>query len=148
MVDVKRLEINDVIIDKVNKIRKRVKYIASNYIIAEDCKNGHPSIIVKDRLELLYTKRKKYVWTDWKKADIYFNDPFNKDDIFELEIHIECEVRSNGKRVQVRSGALSAMASCNEDCGDKFDFDKGMNIAARRFVLKWLSNRLEAQLKG
>ena len=148
MVDINELKVGDIILNKCNE-KRFVKYISSNkkYIIAE---TGHktPLIINKDNLEFCYTKHKKHVWTDWKKADIYFNDPFNKDDIFELEIHIECEVRSNGKRVQVRSGALSAMASCNEDCGDKFDFDKGMDIAARRLVLKWLSNRLEAGLKG
>ena len=77
---------------------------------------------------------------------LYFNDPF--DQCGDCITRIKCEVRSNGKRIQVRSGALSAMASCNEDCGDKFDFDKGIELAGKRLILKWLSNRLEAKARG
>ena len=142
MIDIKKLKIDDVLINKINKDKKRVKYIASNYIIVEDCKNGKPAIIIKDCLTL-YTK---YIWTDWEECMLYFNDPFRR--YSNCVIRIKCEVRSNGKRIQIRSGALSAMASCNEDCGDKFNFDKGVELAGKRLILKWLSNRLEAEARG
>lgn len=145
MVDIKKLKIDDVLINKINKNKKRVKYIASNYIIVENCKNEKPEIIIKDCLTL-YTKCKKYIWTDWEECMLYFNDPFDR--YCNRVIRIKCKVRSNGKRVQVRSGALSAMASCNEDCGDKFNFDKGAELAGKRLILKWLSNRLEAEARG
>ena len=145
MVDIKKLKIDDVLINKINKDKKRVKYIASNYIIVEDCKNGNPAIMLKECFTL-YTKQKKYIWTDWEECIFYFNDPFDR--FCDRAIRIKCEVRSNGKRIQVRSGALSAMASCNENCGDKFDFDKGVEIAGKRLILKWLSNRLEAEVRG
>lgn len=141
MIDIKKLKVDDVLINKINKDKKRVKYIASNYIIVEDYKNGNPAIIIKDYFTL-YTKCKKYIWTDWEECMLYFNDPFCCN-----VISIKCEVRSNGKRVQVKSGALSAMASCNEDYGDKFDFDKGVELAGKRLILKWLSYTLEAQFK-
>lgn len=142
MIDIKKLKVDDVLINKINKDKKRVKYIASNYIIVEDYKNGNPAIIIKDCFTL-YTKCKKYIWTDWEEYMVYFNDPFDN-----RVIRIKCEVRSNGKRVQVRSGCLSAIASCNEDYGDKFDFDKGVELAGKRLILKWLSNRLEAKVRG
>ncbi len=145
MVDINKLKIDDVLINKFYKDKKRVKYIASNYIIVEDCKNGNPAIIIKDCFTL-YTKCKKYIWTDWEECMLYFNDPFDR--CGDCTTRIKCEVRSNGKRIQVRSGALSAMASCNEDCGDKFDFDKGVELAGKRLILKWLSSRLEAKARG
>lgn len=145
MVDIKKLKVGDILVNKVNKDKKRVMYIASNYIIVEDYKNGKPAIIIKDCLTL-YTKCKKYIWTDWEECMLYFNDPFDR--CGDCITRIKCEVRSNGKRIQVRSGALSAMASCNEDCGDKFNFDKGVELAGKRLILKWLSNRLEAEVRG
>lgn len=143
MVDIKKLKVDDVLINKASKDKKCVKYIASNYIIVEDCKNGKPAIIIKGCYGL-YTKQKKYIWTDWEECMLYFNDPFCCNHV----ISIKCEVRSNGKRVQVKSGALSAMASCNEDYGDKFDFDKGVELAGKRLFLKWLSYKLEAKARG
>ena len=145
MIDIKKLKVDDVLINKASKDKKCVKYIASNYIIVEDCKNGKPAIIIKGCYGL-YTKQKKYIWTDWEEYMLYFNDPFDR--YCNRVIRIKCEARSNGKRVQVRSGALSAMASCNEDCGDKFNFDKGVELAGKRLILKWLSNRLEAEARG
>ena len=145
MVDIKELKIDDVLINKINKDKKRVKYIASNYIIVEDCKNGKPEIMIKECFTL-YTKCKKYIWTDWEECMLYFNDPFDR--CGDCVTRIKCRVRSNGKRIQVRSGALSAIASCNEDCGDKFNFDKGVELAGKRLILKWLSNRLEAEARG
>ena len=145
MIDIKKLKVDDVLINKVSKDKKCVKYITPNYIIAEDCKNGKPVIIIKYCYGL-YTKRNKYIWTDWEECMLYFNDPFDRYD--DCIMKIKCEVRSNGKRVQVRSGALSAIASCNEECGDEFDFDKGLELAGKRLILKWLSHRLEAEAKG
>lgn len=144
MVDIKKLKVGDILVNKVND-EKCVKYITPNYIIVEDCKSGNPAIIIKYCYGL-YTKRKKYIWTDWEECMLYFNDPFDR--CGDCIARIKCEVRSNGKRIQIRSGALSAMASCNEDCGDKFDFDKGVELAGKRLILKWLSNRLEAEARG
>lgn len=145
MVDINKLKVGDVLVNKASKDKKYVKYIASNYIIVEDCKNGKPAIIIKGCYGL-YTKQKKYIWTDWEECMLYFNDPFDR--CGDCVTRIKCRVRSNGKRIQVRSGALSAMASCNEDCGDKFNFDKGVELAGKRLILKWLSNRLEAEARG
>jgi hypothetical protein len=146
MIDIKKLKIDDVLIGNNCKKKRTVKYISPDmkYIVVES-ENGSILVIQADYLKN-YTKRKKYIWTDWEECMLYFNDPF--DWYCNRVIRIKCKVRSNGKRVQVRSGALSAMASCNEDCGDKFNFDKGVELAGKRLILKWLSNRLEAEVRG
>ena len=146
MIDINKLKVGDILIRNNCKKQRTVKYISSNmrYIIVED-ENGCPLMINANYFNN-YTKRKKYVWTDWEECMLYFNDPFDR--CGDCIARIKCEVRSNGKRIQVRSGALSAMASCNEDCGDKFDFDKGVELAGKRLILKWLSSRLEAKARG
>ena len=141
MINIDKFKVGDLIVGKINKEVKRIKYITPNYIVVENCKNGNPSFIIKNWLEL-YSKYEKHKWTDWKKSFIYFTDPF---DPFARSIKIAYEFRDNGKRVQVRSGALSATASCNEE-EDIFNLGVGVSIAIKRLIIKWLSYRLEAEL--
>lgn len=60
---------------------------------------------------------------------------------------LKFEYRHNGKRVQVRSGELSAMASCNEEEGDKFDLEFGLRLAAKRLVVKKIASEVESKAK-
>lgn len=141
MINIDKLKVGDLIVGKINKEVKRIKYITPNYIVAESI-NGNPSIVIKDCLEF-YSKYEKHKWTKWEQNVACFTDPFDQSP---SNIILAFSYRHNGKRVQVRSGALSAVASCNEEEGDKFDLNIGISIALKRLVIKWLSHRLEAGL--
>lgn len=87
-------------------------------------------------------KPKKKPWSVWKTAYYYYTDPFSKN-----RRELKCEYRHNGKRVQARSGALSAMASCNDEFGDKFDLRFGLNLAVKRLVIKKIASEVESKAK-
>lgn len=84
-------------------------------------------------------------WKDWAEIDL---DDFT--DIDGISRDIEAEFRTNGKKIQVRTyvgdKCLRAEATCCN--GDKFDFDKGLNLAARRLYVNWLSNQVDEMAKS
>ena len=79
-------------------------------------------------------------WTDWILDEIKF---FNYDDGREQKT--DCYYRTNGKRVQVKSGGLRAEACCCKK--DQFNLNKGLRLAKMRLMIKWFSNRVETFAK-
>lgn len=87
-------------------------------------------------------KPKKLKWSNWEIGYYCYSDPFSG-----IKKKLKFEYRHNGKRVQVRSGALNAMASCNDECGDKFNFSFGLNLAAKRLMIKKIASEVESKAK-
>lgn len=89
-----------------------------------------------------YIAKKKLKWSAWKARYFYYTDPF-----YGEKRRLKFEYRCNGKRVQVRSGVLSAMASCNDEAGDKFDFKFGLGLAMKRLIIKKIASEVESKAK-
>ena len=75
--------------------------------------------------------KQKYKWGEWKEELLLFSDPFSG-----ARIPLDCEVRTNGKRVEAKIAGLKASASCNFEKGDKFDYNFGRKLAKRRLIAK------------
>lgn len=82
----------------------------------------------------------KRTWSKWCLNEIRFTDINGKD--------VRCNYlyRTNGKKVQVRSGAFKAEATCCQD--DEFEIEKGLNLAKKRLVIKWLDNQVKSIAKA
>lgn len=106
-------------------------------ILTEIC-----TLLASDDIKVEKENLRKPKWSVWKIAYYYYVDPFSKS-----KKDLKFEYRHNGKRVQVRSGALSAMASCNEEEGDKFDLEFGLRLAAKRLVVKKIASEVESKAK-
>ena len=100
------------------------------------------TLLVSDDMKVEKKNLKKPKWSVWKIAYYYYVDPFSKS-----KKDLKFEYRCNGKRVQVRSGVLSAMASCNDKAGDKFDFKFGLGLAMKRLVVKKIASEVESKAK-
>ena len=106
-------------------------------ILTEIC-----TLLSSDDIKVEKENLRKPKWSVWKIAYYYYVDPFSKS-----KKELKFEYRHNAKRVQVRSGALSAMASCNEEEGDKFDLEFGLRLAAKRLVVKKIASEVESKAK-
>ena len=80
------------------------------------------------------------VWSNWEDTRVVFYDMNDKKTVITLRF------RNNGKKVQVRSGALKAESSCHSE--DRFDFDKGFELATKRLIVKYLDNQVKSIAKG
>lgn len=82
----------------------------------------------------------KRTWSEWWIKEIHFTDiNDNRKTGF-------YRYRSNGKKVQVRCGALKAEATCCKD--DVFDFEKGLALAKSRLIVKYLDNQVKSIAKA
>ena len=83
----------------------------------------------------------KKPWSDWSFAhELTFID------IKGDEKTIKYQYRDNGKRIQVRSGAFKAETTCYKD--DTFDLSKGLNLAKKRLIVKYLDNQVKSIAKA
>ena len=59
------------------------------------------------------------------------------------DIDLDTFVRENGKHVQIKStdGSLKASATCRND--DEFSFEKGLNLAERRLIVKYIAREVK-----
>ena len=82
----------------------------------------------------------KKPWSKWYLNEIRFTDINGKD--------VRCNYlyRTNGKKVQVRSGSFKAEATCCKD--DEFEIEKGLNLAKKRLVVKCLDNQVKSIAKA
>lgn len=87
-------------------------------------------------------KKKKLKWSGWEIGYFHYIDPFS-----ESKKKLKVGYRYNGKRVQVRSGALSAMASCNDEAGDEFNLSFGVSLAVERLIIKKIASEVESKFK-
>ena len=78
-------------------------------------------------------------WSKWYLNEIRFTDINGKD--------VRCNYlyRTNGKKVQIRCGAFKTEATCCKD--DEFEIEKGLNLAKKRLVIKWLDNQVKSIAK-
>lgn len=76
-------------------------------------------------------------WTKWKHHYLNFYDPKGYD------VDLDTFVRENGKHVQIKStdGSLKASATCRND--DEFSFEKGLNLAERRLIVKYIAREVK-----
>ena len=83
----------------------------------------------------------KRTWTKW---NLPFEMTFS--DIRGDKRTINYQSRTNGKKVQVRSGVFKAEATCCKD--DVFDFEKGLALAKSRLIVKYLNNQVKSIAKA
>ena len=123
---------------EVVKILKDNGYIVVDEDIESEYKRFH--IMKNNECEKNSTKSVKRTWSDWDFDEISFTDINGK---IKTGIY---HYRNNGKKVQIRSGALKAESSCYSE--DTFDFDKGFELATKRLIVKYLDNQVKSIAKG
>ena len=102
-----------------------------------DITRSVPVLITQEHINKLDKEMKpKYKWGDWKEVYTYFMNPFSR-----REKLLVYNVRTNGKRVQVECDGVKAMASCNIEAGDEFDYKFGKELAERRLIAKLIEKR-------
>lgn len=82
----------------------------------------------------------KRTWSKWYLNEIRFTDINGKD------VRFNYLYRTNGKKVQIRCGEFKAEATCCED--DEFEIEKGLNLAKKRLVVKYLDNQVKSIAKA
>lgn len=79
----------------------------------------------------------KRTWSKWKPyySQFYDSDGYN--------IDLDAFVRENGKCVQIKLAdeSLKASATCRN--GDEFLFKKGLGLAEKRLIIKYLSREVK-----
>ena len=91
----------------------------------------------KKYFELVEEKESiKRTWSKWEPYHSQFYDPDG------YNIDLDAFVRENGKRVQIKLAdeSLKARATCRND--DEFSFKKGLDLAERRLIVKYLSREV------
>lgn len=83
--------------------------------------------------EMVEEKHKR-VWTEWERYSIAFNN------ICDIPVRVEIEYRENGKKVQVRANGIKGESTCSKY--DEFDIVKGLDLAIKRFKVKYLRHSL------
>lgn len=84
-------------------------------------------------------EKPKRVWSEWERYSITFNNIRN------VPIRVEVEYRENGKKVQVRANGIKGESTCSK-C-DEFDIAKGLDLAVKRFIVKYLRDSLRIYAK-
>lgn len=83
----------------------------------------------------------KRTWSKWNLThELTFID------IKGDEKTIKYQYRNNGKRIQVRSGALKAGSSCYDE--DEFSLSSGLELAEKRLIVKYLDNQVKSIAKA
>ena len=83
----------------------------------------------------IYQKNQKRDWSEWKTIALSFRDIYN------VKIHININYRTNDKSVQIKFGSLKAKATCHYT--DDFDLAIGLDLATKRFIVKYLSRQVK-----
>ena len=82
----------------------------------------------------------KRTWSEWNSKYISFTN------INDNRMTGFIKYRTNGKKVQVKLGTLTAEASCCKE--DEFDLEKGLELAKNRVIVKYLNSRVEKLAKS
>lgn len=114
--------------------------IAEGGVISFRFGGYHLGCMSYDEFLKYFEKVEERIWSDWKDTKIAFYDMNDK------KVNIILRYRDNGKKVQVRSGALKAESSCHSD--DIFNFRKGFELATKRLIVKYLDNQVKSITKG
>ena len=86
----------------------------------------------------------KRTWSEWERRN---NIVLTLD---KQRCGFSYSVRTNGKKVQLKietgkNDTIRSEASCNKN--DKFDFNKGLELAKRRLIVKFLAKKVEDYAK-
>ena len=106
-----------------------------NGVVSFKCNYG-TGCMSYDEFEKYFEKVKPVVkkpWTDWKSI--------RSGERSEDGRNIIIQVRENGKKVQVRGCGYKAEATCCAE--DTFDFNKGFELAKRRWLAKRFCGQVE-----
>lgn len=104
----------------------------------------HLGCMSYDEYEKYFEKVETPVKRTWSKWNLPFEMTFS--DIRGGKKTISYQSRTNGKKVQVRSGVFKAEATCRKD--DVFDFEKGLALAKSRLIVKYLDNQVKSIAKA
>lgn len=104
----------------------------------------HLGCMSYDEYEKYFEKVEIPTKRTWSKWDLPFEMTFS--DIRGSKRTISYQSRTNGKKVQVRSGVFKAEATCCKD--DVFDFEKGLTLAKSRLIVKYLDNQVKSIAKA
>ena len=113
--------------------------IAEGGIISFRFGGCHLGCMSYDEFLKYFEKVEERKWSDWNAKPITFYD------IHDRHIKIIIRYRDNGKKVQVRSGALKSESSCHSS--DIFDFEKGFELAIKRLIVKYIDNQVKSIAK-
>ena len=106
-----------------------------NGVVSFKCNYG-TGCMSYDEFEKYFEKVKPVIkkpWTDWKSI--------RSGERSEDGRNIIIQVRENGKKVQVRGCGYKAEATCCAE--DTFDFNKGFELARRRWLAKRFCGQVE-----
>lgn len=104
----------------------------------------HLGCMSYDEYEKYFEKVETPAKRTWSKWSLPFEMTFS--DIRDGKRTISYQSRTNGKKVQVRSGVFKAEATCCKD--DVFDFEKGLTLAKSRLIVKYLDNQVKSIAKA
>mgnify|MGYP000607981693 FL=1 len=104
----------------------------------------HLGCMSYDEYEKYFEKVEIPTKRTWSKWNLPFEMTFS--DIRGSKKTISYQSRTNGKKVQVRSGVFKAEATCCKD--DVFDFEKGLTLAKSRLIVKYLDNQVKSIAKA
>lgn len=104
----------------------------------------HLGCMSYDEYEKYFEKVETPVKRTWSEWSLPFEMTFS--DIRDGKKTISYQSRTNGKKVQVRSGVFKAEATCCKD--DVFDFEKGLALAKSRLIVKYLDNQVKSIAKA
>ena len=114
--------------------------IAEGGVISFRFGGYHLGCMSYDEFLKYFEKIEERIWTKWEDVRIGFHDMNDK----MVSVVLRC--RNNGKKVQVKCGALKSESSCHSE--DTFDFDKGFKLATKRLIIKYLDNQVKSIAKG
>ena len=114
--------------------------IAEGGVISFRFGGYHLGCMSYDEFLKYFEKVEERIWTKWEDVRIGFHDMNDK------MVSIVLRHRNNGKKVQVKCGALKSESSCYSE--DTFDFDKGFELATKRLIVKYLDNQVKSIAKG
>lgn len=114
--------------------------IAEGGVISFRFGGYHLGCMSYDEFLKYFEKVEERIWTKWEEVRIGFHDMNDK------MVSVVLRHRNNGKKVQVKCGALKSESSCHSE--DTFDFDKGFELATKRLIVKYLDNQVKSIAKG
>ena len=117
-----------------------VTEIAEGGVISFRFGGYHLGCMSYDEFLKYFEKVEERIWTKWEEVRIGFLDMNDK------MVSVVLRHRNNGKKVQVKCGALKSESSCHSE--DVFDFDKGFELATKRLIVKYLDNQVKSIAKG
>ena len=114
--------------------------IAEGGVISFRFGGYHLGCMSYDEFLKYFEQVEERVWSNWEETRVVFYDMNDKKTVIALRF------RNNGKKVQVRSGALKAGSSCYDE--DEFSLSSGLELAEMRLVVKYLDNQVKSIAKA